>query len=215
MIKRKLTAMPRLHTSVPLAYSDVPGSEYFWQSLWSQVHNDQYWGQKLQSIGIYEEGVLQTSLRAPKHSVHLGVFVEPYLHYVLEGTKTIESRFSTRRFAPYRCVQAGDVLLLKKSAGPVVGLCTIAHAWFYHLDENSWDCIKTQFTTALRAEDPEFWVQRQGAEFATLMRVSHVHHITPIPFPKRDRRGWAVLVNGATSDDGCLEYPHSGLLADT
>ena len=35
-------------------------------------------------------------------AVHLAIFVEPYLQLVLEGQKTIESRFASRRFAHLR-----------------------------------------------------------------------------------------------------------------
>lgn len=40
--------------------------------------------------------------------LHLAVFVEPYLGYILEGKKTVESRFGMRRSAPYGQVAAGD-----------------------------------------------------------------------------------------------------------
>lgn len=33
-------------------------------------------------------------------NIHLGVFSEPYLTYMLKGEKTIESRFSKNRIAP-------------------------------------------------------------------------------------------------------------------
>lgn len=131
-------------------------------------------------------------------ALHLAIFVEPYLEYVLEGKKTVESRFSTRRFAPYQQVSTGDVLLLKASGGPIVGVCQVTHVWFYHLDPESWRFIQTHFTEALCAQDPAFWTARQHATFATLMRVQHVRRLAPIPFPKRDRRGWVVLRAAAT-----------------
>src|SRR5437867_4139305 len=55
-------------------------------------------------------------------SLHLAVLLEPYLGYVLEGRKTVESRFSAVRCPPYRRVQSGDVVLLKSSGGPVEGI---------------------------------------------------------------------------------------------
>ena len=49
-------------------------------------------------------------------SVHLAILLEPYLQYILDGTKTVESRFSKNRIAPYNMVEPGDVVLLKKVA---------------------------------------------------------------------------------------------------
>ncbi|MBN8564807.1 MAG: ASCH domain-containing protein [Leptolyngbya sp. UWPOB_LEPTO1] len=129
-------------------------------------------------------------------TLHLGVFVEPYLQFILEGKKTIESRFATRRFAPYNQVEKGDVILLKQSSGPIVGICQVTHCWFYELDPESWETIQRDFAQALCAQDPEFWQQRQAASYATLMRVQFVKAIEPIPFAKRDRRGWVILQPG-------------------
>lgn len=136
---------------------------------------------------------------APRCSLHLAVFVEPYLEYVLEGRKTVESRFSVARFPPYGRVGRGDLVLLKKSGGPVVGVCEIGAAWFYQLEPKSWSTIRLEFTRALCAEDPKFWQSRQGASYATLMYVSRVKRITPVSWPKRDRRGWVVLQAGANT----------------
>ncbi|MEA5448463.1 ASCH domain-containing protein [Leptolyngbya sp. CCNP1308] len=126
-------------------------------------------------------------------SLHLGIFVEPYLQFILDGKKTIESRFSTRRFAPYEQIQKGDVILLKKSSGPITGICQVSHCWFYRLDPNSWKSIKQDFAEAICAQDPDFWEQRQSATYATLVRIKNIKEISPIKFAKRDRRGWVVL----------------------
>jgi dephospho-CoA kinase len=134
--------------------------------------------------------------RRQAFSVHLGVFVEPYLSYLLEGHKTVESRFSAVRCPPYRRVQRGDVLLLKLSGGAVVGICQVGQTWFYRLDPRSWQTIRKEFTEALCAQDPGFWESRQGASFATIMQVENVRRIDPIPWIKRDRRGWVVLRPG-------------------
>lgn len=134
-----------------------------------------------------------TRLAEQSVALHLAIFVEPYLQYVLDGQKTVESRFATRRFAPYQQVSAGDVLLLKASSGPIVGICEVAQAWFYHLDAESWQFIQRHFTEALCAQDPAFWTDRAHATFATLMRVRHVRRTPRIPYQKRDRRGWVVL----------------------
>lgn len=126
-------------------------------------------------------------------SLHLAILVEPYLQFILEGRKTVESRFSVRRCAPYESVQRGDIVFLKRSSGPIVGLCQIADAWSYRLDPDSWSMIRKEFTQALCAQDPSFWQARRHATFATLMRLQHVRTLSPLPYAKRDRRGWVIL----------------------
>ena len=131
--------------------------------------------------------------RRQKRNVHLAVFVEPFLEYVLSGRKTVESRFSSVRFPPFKRVARGDLVLLKASGGPVVGVCEVGAAWFYELEQESWSTIRREFARALCAEDPEFWQSREHAEYATLMYISRVKRLEPIKWPKRDRRGWVVL----------------------
>lgn len=125
--------------------------------------------------------------------LHLAIFTEPYLTYILDGKKTIESRFSVNRNMPYRAINVGDVVLLKKSSGPVLALCAVSYAWFYRLDKASWATIKKEFTNALCAQDPHFWTKRCNASYATLIKIDHVKEITPFYCNKTDRRGWVVL----------------------
>lgn len=148
------------------------------------VQHDSFW-----------KGYLNQTLppNEPPFSIHLAVFVEPYLQDVLDRRKTVESRFSTRRCAPYDRVRKGDVILLKKSSGPIVGLCKVSNAWSYALEKGSWREIRREYAAALCAQDPKFWAQRKDASFVTLMRIGDVLPIEPIMIEKRDRRGWVVL----------------------
>jgi hypothetical protein len=126
--------------------------------------------------------------------LHLAIFNEPYLSFLLDGSKTVESRFSVNGVAPYGRVAPGDVILLKASGKPVVGSCRAAHVWDYELASDSWDEIRSQFGVALRAQEG-FWESRQRARFATLIRVQDVCAAVPMAVPKRDRRGWVVLTS--------------------
>ena len=156
-------------------------------ALGDAAKNDSFWSEYLNSLSKKEK---------PSFSIHLGVFVEPFLRYILDGKKTMETRFSIVRCAPYDRVESGDVVLLKKSGGAVVGICRIRSARFYRLEKDSWDEIKT-FARDICAEDPEFWEQRKKASFATLMRIHNVKTITPITIKKRDRRGWVILTEAS------------------
>lgn len=145
----------------------------------------------------YWESCLELLMNGERpYGLHLAVFVEPYLQYILEGKKTVESRFSQKRISPYGKVNEHDIILLKKSGGPIWGLCQISNIWYYHLHPKSWKEIRSEFSEMLCAQDPEFWTQRKAAEFATLMGLKNVIKIQPINFPKNDRRGWVVLKSG-------------------
>ncbi len=150
---------------------------------------------KAAALGSSLPGVLRRlGVESSRYSaIHLAVFVEPYLEYVLDGSKTVESRFSKARRAPYKQVDVGDLVLMKKSGGAIVGAFEVAQVWSYVLDTNSWGEVRSNFTQALRAQDPTFWRTRAGAQYATLMRVCNVRRFEPCNIPKRDMRGWVVL----------------------
>jgi hypothetical protein len=117
------------------------------QYLNDNLKDDGYWGD-------YLSKALDSEVRSSA-TIHLAIFVEPYLQFLLDGKKTIESRFSVNRRAPFNKVSKGDILLIKKSGGPVVAVCTIYERWYYKLNPKSWSEIK-QYQEALCAHDPDF-----------------------------------------------------------
>ncbi|MBA3831711.1 MAG: ASCH domain-containing protein [Chthoniobacterales bacterium] len=129
----------------------------------------------------------------PDVGIHVAVFVEPFLGFVLNGKKTVESRFSLTRRAPFKQVDVGDLVLLKKSGGPIVGSCRVAQTWFYVIDPASWTQIRREFAQAICAQDSTFWIERAHAKYATLLRIDDVHALPPVKFAKKDRRGWVVI----------------------
>lgn len=133
-------------------------------------------------------------LDSKKVNVHLGIFVEPYLQYILDGKKTLESRFSINRTAPYNKVYDGDILLLKRSSGPIVGICYINKAFSLRLKCSSINEIRERYELALCIESADFWYRKKDSKYATLMEIKQVTVIkSEINFIKKDRRGWIVL----------------------
>jgi hypothetical protein len=53
-------------------------------------------------------------LAGQRPGTHLAVMTGPYLDRLLDGTKTIESRFTRHRIAPFGQVHSGDVCMCRK-----------------------------------------------------------------------------------------------------
>src|SRR5947208_15176323 len=83
----------------------------------------------------------------PSCGIHLAVFVEPFLGYVLDGSKTVESRFSVNRCAPFGKVRQGDVALLKRPGAPVVGIACVRTVGSALLDESACGIVGPRFAT--------------------------------------------------------------------
>lgn len=145
------------------------------------LRNHSFWGKKLSPFSTSD------------FAIHLGIFREPYLTYIMEGKKTVESRFSKRACPPFEKVSDGDVVVLKKSGGDVVGICLVEKAWFYRLDPKSFTFIREKFEASICPADSKFWNQRKEASVATLLLIGRVTPIRHITIQKRDRRGWVVF----------------------
>ena len=141
---------------------------------------------------------INQQLRAPLKEIfsagkcHLVMLVEPYLTRLLDGTKTVESRFSRQRRPPFGIVEAGDTLILKRSSGSVLGLCTVAQVYYFDLARINLQTIQKRFGRAISA-DEKFWRDQRQARFVSLFRVEHVVRLSEITCHKRDRRAWVVM----------------------
>jgi hypothetical protein len=132
----------------------------------------------------------QTQAEEVSVGVHLAIFVEPYLTAVLEGKKTIESRFAVTRRPPYDCIQSDDYILLKRSGGPILGLAVAKSIRFFRLSPSVLTDLRRRFAQQLFAQDDSFWIQRADKHYATFIELEHVAGIKPLSIQKRDRQGW-------------------------
>jgi hypothetical protein len=132
-------------------------------------------------------------LAGRSRGTHLAVMTGHYLDRLLDGTKTIESRFTRNRVAPFERVTDGDVIFFKPSPGPITaaGLAGVVH----HLDLGAvpLDQVADRYAAAIAPSDASFWADRAAARYATLVTMLDVVKTVPVPVRKRDRRGWVVL----------------------
>jgi hypothetical protein len=137
--------------------------------------------------------------------VHLAIFIEPYLTAVLEGKKTIESRFALTRRPPYECVEPNDYILLKKSGGPVTGLALAKSIKFYRLSPSVLADIRRKFARQLFALDEDFWDARADKLYATLIELEDPLAIEPFTVEKRDRQGWVTYDRRSNRESAQLD----------
>ena len=132
---------------------------------------------------------------------HLAILTPGWIDLILDGSKTIESRFTKVRCAPFGKVHEGDSVYLKESGGLVKGnLFRVAEVeTFENLTEGQicdlfYKEYREQIFSSLSASmhrPPEKWLT---AKHATLIHVSDpIAFDEPFPFPKRDPRAWVVL----------------------
>ena len=123
---------------------------------------------------------------------HIAIMREPYLGYVLDGSKTIESRFSKNKCPPWKKVDTGDIIYFKKSGGKIVARASVMKVIYIKLTKEKLERILHEIGDKLKIND-EFINEKKDSAYCTLIWLSGVTKIEPISFEKKDRRAWIVL----------------------
>lgn len=126
---------------------------------------------------------------------HLAILVQPFLDLILKGEKTIETRFTKVKCPPFQKVKEGDIILLKKSGGLVVGEITAGKVeYFSDLSPEKMEELKKYSSEICADYDPYFWEKRKDSRYISFIHIARVKkYETPYPFPKNDRRAWLIL----------------------
>lgn len=124
---------------------------------------------------------------------HLVILKKPYLEAILEGRKTIESRFGLDMREPFGRVRVGDMLLLKESSGPVCAKAAAAEVKNYEsLCPRQMLELKKQYNERICGDDI-YWQSKMDCRFGLLVRLKDVERIEPVRIDKKDWRAWVVL----------------------
>jgi len=127
-----------------------------------------------------------------KRNLHLGIFTEPCLTYMLEGKKTIESRFSKNKILPYNQIEEDDIVIVKKSGGDVVAYFTIKKIMFFDLNATSIEKIKNKYNEQL-CVDENFWTSKKNSNYATLIIIDKIVKLIPFHINKKGMQTWIKL----------------------
>jgi len=124
---------------------------------------------------------------------HLVILKKPYIDAILEGRKTVESRFYRTRHKWLSQINAGDKLFLKASSGPVMATATVAAVkHFDNLTPPQIVKLRRQYNQHI-AGSREYWQEKMNSRFGILFQLKDVQPITPRFIRKYDWRAWVVL----------------------
>lgn len=176
-----------------------------------RAHQHIPWTNLIEELENYEGPVDIEHLAhlAQKYHIrsHLAVLTSPYLEKVIDGTKTIESRFTRSRVLPFQQVYTNDVLFLKKTAGPIQAIAIVASAeCFGPLQPGEATNIMDKYQEGLQLGE-EFKNSKQESRYATLITLEKVQPIKWLQLKKKDRRPWVIITEGT---EGRTEQEHQG-----
>ena len=124
---------------------------------------------------------------------HLVILKKPYLEAILDGGKTVESRFTKTKRPYFGRVLPGDKLFLKESSGPVCATAKAAAVKnFENLTPEKIIAIKQHYNHYIGGGD-EHWQSKANCKFCVLVWLKDVEPIEPVRIRKKDWRAWVVL----------------------
>ncbi|MFA7243968.1 MAG: hypothetical protein WC080_01625 [Patescibacteria group bacterium] len=125
---------------------------------------------------------------------HLAIFVGDAIENILVGKKTIESRFSIHKIAPYGSVAKEDEIYLKKSGGGIVGRVFVDNVLYY---ENFGSKGLSEFRKMYSDDlcvDEKFWEEKKKANFVSLIFLKDPERfVACVKYKKQDRRPWVIM----------------------
>lgn len=128
-------------------------------------------------------------------TIHLTIFSGPYFDYIMEGKKTIESRFSKNKGLPYQRVKENDIIIVKQSSGPVIGYFYAGDCLFFDFKKDSIEEVFANYRSPLCIDD-EFIENKQDSNYATLIKVKSYNRVKPFKINKKGMSTWLILKEG-------------------
>lgn len=127
--------------------------------------------------------------------LHIAIFNEPYLSAMIEKRKTLESRFSVNRISPFRRIYEGDIVLIKRSAGNVIGFFQCGKIKYWTRNRgSSFSELESEYGKLICTSlEPEFWESREDSRYGTLIEIHNLSLFKSFGIDKQDRTTWVVL----------------------
>lgn len=124
---------------------------------------------------------------------HIAILKQPFFDMVLSGEKTIESRWSMVKVAPYKKVSVGDKILLKETCKDVTATANVKKVQFYELTPEIVEDIRIKYGKQIGTDKFEDWKSTLQKKYCTLIWLDEVTPVTPIKVKRSNGAGWIVL----------------------
>lgn len=124
---------------------------------------------------------------------HIAILKQPFFNMVLSGEKTIESRWSQNKCAPFNKVAAGDLIYLKQTGYPVTATAQVKKVKYYNLTPEIVEQIRIKYGKQIGTDKFADWQSTLNKKYCTLIWLDNVEQIEPMQVPRSNGAGWIVL----------------------
>lgn len=127
---------------------------------------------------------------------HIAILQKKWFNLILSGEKTIESRFSFNKIAPYGKVAVGDIIYLKETGKNITAKAKVKDVKFFELTPLSVEQIRINYGNAIGVSSVKAWENTKLKKFGTLIFLENVEKISEIKVDRSCGTAWFVLNNG-------------------
>lgn len=134
---------------------------------------------------------------------HLAIFSPNVINAIISGKKTIDSRFSKNRIAPFLQVEAGDLVYVKAPGEDINAQFRVKKVLYFEaFEKEDFDQIVAMYWSKIGWNDEKDETRfkkekKEGSRYATLIWMDEVEQfiVPPVRIRKSDNRAWVVLKN--------------------
>ena len=124
---------------------------------------------------------------------HIAIFRQPFFDMILCGEKTIESRWSIKKIAPYKKVNIGDEILFKESGKDITASAQVKDVKYFELTPDIANDIRQKYGKQIGIDKFEDWHTTLHKKYCTLIWFENIKKLQPIKVKKNNRAGWLVI----------------------
>ena len=126
---------------------------------------------------------------------HIAILRQPFFDMILNGEKTIESRWSMHKVAPYGKVKVGDIILLKEMGKDVTATAKVKDVKYFELTPFMVEEIRMKYGRQIGTDKFVDWQSTLEKKNCTLIWLEDVKKVDPIQVPRSNGAGWIVVKN--------------------
>lgn len=118
---------------------------------------------------------------------HIAILLSKYVDAILEGTKTIESRFSLHKREPFGTVKTGHIIYFKRKGGAIAARAVVDRVETVdRLTPLKMKALETKYGWAIGAP-ASYWKGKRTAKYGTLIWLRHAEPVHAMIDP------WAIV----------------------
>lgn len=127
---------------------------------------------------------------------HIAIMKSKFYNLLIKGEKTIESRWSIKKIAPYNKINVNDIIYFKESGKQIINYKAIVKkVKFFEINEKTFNFIYKNYKNNICMQYFDNLEIYKNKKYCTLVWITNLQKINPINFVHKDQLAWIINPN--------------------